>query len=88
MAVLLVVLALALVLGEVDARGSTRDTVLATFNAALITPYPEIEERSSMLIDQVCVARHSLMYSVHVVGPAVNCEVFVVVIPFPCVCDR
>ena len=57
MAGLLTILMLAtcLAVGKVDARGSTRDTTLATFNAALITPYPEIEERSTMLIDQVCI---------------------------------
>ena len=56
MAALLMVLMLAMAMGEVDARGSARDTTLATFNAALITPYPEIDERSTMLIDQVYIS--------------------------------
>ena len=44
---------LALAMGEVDARGSARDTTLATFNTALITAYPEIEERAAILINEV-----------------------------------
>ena len=52
MAVLLF-LWLALAMREVDARGSARDTILATFNTALLASYPEIEERTTVLIDQV-----------------------------------
>ena len=44
---------LALALGEVDARGNARDTILATFNTALITTYPEIEERAAIVINEV-----------------------------------
>ena len=44
---------LALAMGEVDAGGSARDTILATFNAALTTTHPEIEERAALVIDQV-----------------------------------
>ena len=46
-------LGLALAVGEVDARGSTRDTTLATFNTALMYLYPDVETRTSLLIDQV-----------------------------------
>ena len=44
---------LALAMGVVDARGSTRDTILATFNTALTTLYPEIEERAALVINEV-----------------------------------
>ena len=44
---------LVLAMGEVDGRGSARDTILATFNTALLNLYPESEERATILIDQV-----------------------------------
>ena len=44
---------LALAMGVVDARGSARDTILATFNTALTTIYPEIEERAALVINEV-----------------------------------
>ena len=36
-----------------DARGSTRETVLATFNAALVGLSSDIEARAGLLIEQV-----------------------------------
>ena len=44
---------LALAMGVVDARGSARDTILATFNTALTTLYPEVEERATLVINEV-----------------------------------
>lgn len=44
---------LAVVVANVDAQSNARDTTVATYNAALIEVYPEVETRASILIDQV-----------------------------------
>lgn len=46
-------LALAMGPGKVDGRGSAHDTILATFNTALLNLVPEVEPRATILIDQV-----------------------------------
>ena len=47
------ILWLAAVVANVDARGNARDTTLATYNAALIEVYLEVDTRASILTDEV-----------------------------------